>query len=82
MCEGGVNLPQMRFSVSQVNETLALAQEWAEQLHHLADNARQAEASRQLAQVTVMLGEAREKLEEAAGGLADDGGSGVTVEKV
>lgn len=81
MCEGGVNVPQMRFSIGQVNETLALAQEWAEQLHHLADHAHQTEASKELAQVTVMLGEAREKLEAAAdslGGSAAD----VTVERV
>lgn len=81
MCEGGVNVPQMRFSIGQVNETLALAQEWAEQLHHLADHAHQLEASTQLAQVTVMLGEAREKLEEASDGLGDESGD-VTVERV
>jgi hypothetical protein len=82
MCEGGINVPQMRFSIGQVNETLTLAQEWTEQLHHLADHAHRAETSRQLAQVTVMLGEAREKLELATEGLADEGDSGVTVEKV
>jgi hypothetical protein len=82
MCEGGINVPQMRYSIGQTNEALALAQEWAEELHHLADNAHKTEASTQLAQVTVMLGEAREKLEAAADSLSDDGGSGVTVEKV
>ena len=82
MCEGGINVPQMRFSIGQANETLSLAQEWAEQLHHLADHAHRTETSRQLAQVTVMLGEAREKLDLAANGLAEDGDPGATVEKV
>lgn len=81
MCEGGINAPQMRFSIEQVNETLALAQEWAEQLHHLADHAHRSEASVELAQVSVMLGEAREKLETAAESL-DAGSTDVTVERV
>ena len=82
MCEGGINVPQMKFSVGQVNETLALAQKWLEQLHHLADHAHRSEASTELAQVTVMLGEAREKLEAAVDSLDDVDGSEVTVEVV
>ncbi|GAB4278511.1 MAG: hypothetical protein Kow0056_10860 [Coriobacteriia bacterium] len=81
MCEGGINAPQMRFSIGQVEKTLALAQEWSEQLHHLADHAHRAEASAQLAQVSVMLGEAREKLERAAESLESDSGE-FTVERV
>jgi hypothetical protein len=81
MCEGGINAPQMRFSIKQVNESLALAQEWSEQLHHLADHGHRAQASRELAQVSVMLGEAREKLEAAAESL-DEGSADVTVERV
>jgi hypothetical protein len=71
----------MAFSIKQVNESLALAQEWSEELHHLADHAHRAEASRELAQVSVMLGEAREKLEKASNSL-DEGGADVTVERV
>lgn len=81
MCEGGINAAQMRFSIEQTNESLALAQEWAEKLHHLADNAHRTEASIELAQVSVMLGEAREKLETAAESL-EVGDSDVTVERL
>ena len=81
MCEGGINAPQTRFSINQMNETIALAQEWAEQLHHLCDHAHRTEASRELAQVSVMLGEAREKLERASDSLREED-SGVTVERV
>jgi len=82
MCEGGINIPQMRFSVEQANETLALTQKWLEQLNHLADHAHHAETSTELAQVTIMLSEARKKLETAIDGLGGADASGVTVEVV
>jgi hypothetical protein len=73
----------MRFSIEQTNETLALAQQWLEQLHHLADQSHHTETSTELAQVTVMLGEAREKLESAADSLVAPGSEDdVTVEMV
>ena len=81
MCEGGVNATQLQFSIGQVNESLALAQEWAEQLHRVADGASRTEASVELAQVSVMLGEAREKLERASVSL-EGGSSDVTVERL
>jgi len=65
MC--GVNKGQFRQSVGQVDDTLALAQQWLEQLHQTADHGGLAQASRELAQVTVLLGEARAKLEIAMG---------------
>jgi hypothetical protein len=83
MCESGINVEQLRMSITQTEETLGLAQEWLERLHHLADHAKKSAASAELAQVTVLLGEARAKLEKAVdslGGAApkDD----VTVELV
>jgi hypothetical protein len=63
MCEGGINTGQMKLAVAMVNDSLALAQQWLEQLHHLADQGRRTITSAELAQVTVMLGEAREKLD-------------------
>ncbi len=66
-----------------MNESLALAQEWLEQLHHLADRGSETDASAKLAQVTVILGEARSKLEQAVADV-DGAASGphVTVERV
>jgi hypothetical protein len=81
MCEGGINTGQMKHAVAMVNDSLALSQQWLEQLHHLADQGRRTETSAELAQVTVMLGEAREKLESAVEKLSvmsDD----VTVERL
>jgi hypothetical protein len=81
MCEGGINTGQMKHAVAMVNDSLALSQQWLEQLHHLADQGRRTQTSAELAQVTVMLGEAREKLEAAVDKISiteDD----VTIERL
>ena len=81
MCEGGINVGQMKQALAMVDDQLALAQQWLEQLHHMADHGHRTESSAELAQVTVMLGQAREKVETAAQRLAaptDD----ITVERV
>lgn len=81
MCEGGINTGQMKLAVAMVNDALALSQQHLEQLHHLADQGRRSATSAELAQVTVMLGEAREKLDNAVANLsiADDD---VTIERL
>lgn len=82
MCESGINIDQLRMSIAQTEEALGLAQEWLEQLHHLADHGKQPAASAELAQVTVILGEARGKLEKAANSLGGTPNEDVTVELV
>ncbi len=69
MCEGGINNGQMKLAIAMVNDSLGLSQQWLEQLHHLADHGRRTATSAELAQVTVMLGEAREKLDAAVKSL-------------
>lgn len=81
MCEGGMNTGQMKLAVAMINDSLALSQQHLEQLHHLADQGRRSVTSAELAQVTVLLGEAREKLDAAVAGLSiaeDD----VTIERL
>jgi hypothetical protein len=81
MCEGGINDGQMGLAITMINDSLALSQQHLEQLHHLADHGNRTVTSAELAQVTVMLGEAREKLESAVENLtvSDDD---VTVERL
>lgn len=79
MC--GVNKDQFRLAVGQVDDALALAQQWLEQLHRVADNGGLDDASRELAQATVILGDARGKLERAIDG-GQAGSGDVTVEAV
>ena len=83
MCENSVNVPQLKISIAQVDDAVALAQQWLEQLHHLADHGKKSETSADLAQANVLLGEARAKIERAIDSL--DGrpsDSGITVELV
>jgi len=83
MCESGINIDQLRMSISQTEQALGLAQEWLEELHHLADHGKKHDASVELAQATVLLGEARTKLEKAIDTLGGPAPSdGVTVELV
>ena len=83
MCENSVNIPQLKISIAQVDDAVALAQHWLEQLHHLADHGKKSETSTDLAQANVLLGEARGRIESAINaleGTPDD--SGITVELV
>jgi hypothetical protein len=85
MCESGINIGQLKLSIGQVDDALSMSQQWLEQLHHLADHGKKSEASKELAQATVLLGEARGKLDDAISALegrspSDD--DGVEVELV
>lgn len=83
MCESGINVDQLKLSIGQVDDSLALAQQWLEQLHNVADRGKQHDASAALAQVTVSLGEGRDKLEHAIEALeGHEAGPDVTVELV
>ena len=83
MCENSVNVPQLKISVGQVDDAVALSQQWLEQLHHLADHGKKPEASVELAQAGVLLGEARARLEAAVDALEGRStSSDVTVELV
>lgn len=82
MCEGGINTGQMKLAVAMINDALALSQQHLEQLHHLADQGRRSASSAELAQVTVMLGEAREKLDSAVENLSVTDGDDVTIERL
>ncbi|MDZ4063489.1 MAG: hypothetical protein U1E22_02370, partial [Coriobacteriia bacterium] len=82
MCEGGINTGQMKLAVAMVNDTLALAQQHLEQLHHLADHGHRTDSSIAIAQASVLLGEARAKLETGVNGLDSASSDGVHVELV
>lgn len=81
MCEHGVNTDQLRLMIAQADDSLGVSQHHIEQIHHLADHAGLHDPSVHVAQASVLLGEARSKLEMALNalesGTSDDG---VTVE--
>ena len=82
MCEHGVNTDQMRLTIAQVDDSLAMAQQWLEQIHHLADRAEMRDPSAHVAQASVLLGDARSKLELAVGEMAGASGDDISVERV
>ena len=82
MCEKGVNTDQMRLMIAQVDDSLGMSQQWLEQIHHLADHAGLPEPSSAVAQATVLLGEARSKLEAATNRIEGHSNGDVTVERV
>lgn len=83
MCQKGVNTDQMKLMIGQAGDALAMAQQWLEQIHHLADHADLTEPSTTVAQASVLLGEARAKLEIAADQLdGETGGPDASVELV
>ena len=82
MCENSVNIPQLKVSVGQVDDAIGMSQQWLEQLHHLADNGKKPEASAEIAQAGVLLGEARERLQGAIDTLDGRSSADVTVELV
>jgi hypothetical protein len=82
MCEKGVNTDQMRLMLAQVDDSLGMSQQWLEQIHHLADHADMRDSSALVAQASVMLGEARAKLEQAGDAFAGGATGDVSVERV
>jgi len=80
MCEKGLNTEQLRMMIEQSDGSMAMSQQWLEQLHRLADHASIHDTSIHLAQATVLLGEARAKLEAALDSL-DIPGSDVEVRR-
>jgi len=81
MCEKGLNTEQLRMMIGQADNSLAISQQWLEQLHHLADHASIHDASTYLAQATVLLGETRAKLEEALDSVEGNSGSSVDIRR-
>jgi len=81
MCERGVNVEQTKLMITQANDALAMAQKWLEQIHHLTDHGGLADAGRDLAQASVLVGEARAKLQDAEDVLdGQTAGPDITVE--
>lgn len=82
MCEHGINAEQLKLAIGQSDDALAMVQQWLEQLHHLADHGHRTASSIAIAQASVLLGEARAKLEAGVNELDSDASDGVNVELV
>ena len=69
MCEQGFNVGQLKLAIGQSDDSVAMTQQWLEQLHHIADHGNRADVSKALVQASVLLGEARAKLDDAIAAL-------------
>jgi hypothetical protein len=83
MCQKGVNSDQVKLMIAQAGDALGMAQQWLEQIHHLTDRASMEGPSTEVAQASVLIGEARAKLQGATD-LVDGevGGPDASVELV
>lgn len=81
MCSNGVNTQQLKDTVTQIDEAVALTRRWTHRMYHLADNGQMERTAKQLAKIQNMLDDVRAELEETQDIIdRDDADNGVTVE--
>ncbi|MDR3136041.1 MAG: hypothetical protein LBU07_01185 [Coriobacteriales bacterium] len=74
MCSNGVNTLQLRATIEQINEAVALTRRWTHRSYHSAENGLLPKTAGALQQVQSLLDEARALLDEA-GELAEREGT-------
>lgn len=82
MCNNGVNTNQLKSTIEQIDECIALNRRWTHRLFHLADDGGQDKTAAKLKEVQSLLDDARALLDEARDAVDDDSSSGVSVELV
>lgn len=83
MCANGVNTQQLKDTVTQIDEAIALTRRWTHRMYHLADNGKMERSSKQLQKIQNALDDIREMLDEAQDAIdRDDADNGVTVTAV
>ncbi|NTU89417.1 MAG: dynein gamma chain protein [Actinobacteria bacterium] len=65
MCTNGVNTNQLKATIEQIDETVALTRRWTHKLYHLAEYGGQAHTADVLKEVQSLLDEARALLTDA-----------------
>lgn len=83
MCANGVNTQQLKDTVNQIDETIALTRRWTHRMFHLAENGQMERTTAQLQKVQAALDDVRQMLDEAQDAIdRDDADNGVTVTAV
>ena len=84
MCANGVNTQQLKDTVTQIDEAVALTRRWTHRMYHLADNGQMEKTAAKLQKIQGMLDDVRAELEEAQDIIDRDDAatSGVTVDLV
>jgi len=84
MCTNGVNTAQLKGSIEQIDEAVALCRRWTHRAYHSADDALFTKTAAKLQQAQQLLDDVRGLLEEAGDVVERDAaaGPGVTVAAV
>ncbi len=64
MCTNGVNTSQLKDTITQIDETIALTRRWTHRMYHMAENAQFERSQKELGEVQQMLDDVRAKLDE------------------
>ena len=82
MCTNGVNTNQLKATIEQIDETIALTRRWTHKLYHLADDGGQDRTAAVLKEVQGLLDETRALLTDASDAVDEDDTSNISVELV
>ena len=82
MCVNGVNTNQLKSTIEQSDEAVALTRRWTHRLYHLADDGGQDKTAKALKEVQGLLDEARAALTDANDAVDEDDAKDVTVTRV
>lgn len=82
MCVNGVNTKQLKDTIQQLDEAVALARRWTHRLYHLADDGGQGATAKALSEVQSLLDDARAALTDANDAVDEDDTKGVEVTRV
>ena len=82
MCVNGVNTNQLKSTIEQIDEAVALTRRWTHRLYPLADDGGQDKTAKALKEVQGLLDEARAALTDANDAVDEDDAKDVTVTRV
>jgi hypothetical protein len=78
MCTNGVNANQLKATVEQIDEAVALTRRWTHRAFHLAEDGQLPKTAARLKAAQSLLDEVRAELEEAADILEREDSSATT----
>ena len=82
MCSNGVNTNQLKATIEQIDESVALNRRWTHRVYHLASDGSMPKTADKLQQVQQMLDDVRALLDEAMEAVEDDDSNITSVELV
>ena len=82
MCVNGVNTNQLKATIEQIDEAVALCRRWTHKLYHLADNGGQDQPATALKEVQGLLDDARAALTDANDAVDEDDAKEVSVTRL